>query len=641
VIVLFPSLSAYGDTNNTELLVVDGNEDPINSWGLHIEIYSEKDRKTPILKLDQPPNPSDVSLENGKYIINVYRHDMFVGNSFLNLDGSVDTVRIPIAGLGGVLFNVHFKDSKPIQGAKVEIFSYKGTKWAEDITGIDGRTERFWLQIPIEPDEYYSVKISLNDEVSYEVSPFRFSKGIMNELITTPWKSIVDDQVKIQLYKNKKAPISGYDGEFVVELYDNKNEKVAESKVNNHGEAVFSNLPVGFYFLRVLELNADSDPTVWSIKQILVHNDVDEIKIFGLEETNIDDVVDKIKSKPKIESPEKTCNCVAFRLDNVQDYYLSDVQKELINLFLSKDAPITLGIIGKNFGSDVELINFLKSTASEHEKLIAIGNHGGTTDITTMNEDEQFELITNTNNNISNLIEKKPSVFIPLFGSYNADTLPVLERSGMKYISSVSSFDVGPYPFKDVSVFRFPATTSTGYIEQGRAWYGISANQTMSDIKFSIRDYGFAVVLLHPQEYSQRNGWVFENQIDIPQYFELDELIDEVKDYGLKIVSIDNIDREAQLFSSTSIPNWFKTSTSWWTEDKTTNSDFLQSIEYLMEKKIILVPQIDRDRKSTGDNIPVVFKNNARLWAEDRISDEDFVAEIEVLVKQGVIQVSK
>jgi len=100
----------------------------------------------------------------------------------------------------------------------------------------------------------------------------------------------------------------------------------------------------------------------------------------------------------------------------------------------------------------------------------------------------------------------------------------------------------------------------------------------MSDIKFSIRDYGFAVVLLHPQEYSQRNGWVFENQIDIPQYFELDKLIDEVKDYGLKIVSIDNIDREAQLFSSTSIPNWFKTSTSWWTEDKTTNSDFLQSI---------------------------------------------------------------
>jgi len=60
-----------------------------------------------------------------------------------------------------------------------------------------------------------------------------------------------------------------------------------------------------------------------------------------------------------------------------------------------------------------------------------------------------------------------------------------------------------------------------------------------------------------------------------------------------------------------------------------------------MEKKIILVPQIDQDRKPTGDNIPVVFKNNARLWAEDKISDEDFVAEIEVLVKQGVIQVSK
>ena len=63
----------------------------------------------------------------------------------------------------------------PIQGAKVEIFSHKGVKWAEDVTGNDGRTERFWLQIPNSINDYYSAKISLTEEVSYNVPKFRFA----------------------------------------------------------------------------------------------------------------------------------------------------------------------------------------------------------------------------------------------------------------------------------------------------------------------------------------------------------------------------------------------------------------------------------------------------------------------------------
>lgn len=631
---------AYAESNDVELTVVDGNEDPINSWGLYIEIFSENDRKTPILKMDQPTNPSYVNLEKGKYVINVYRHDMFVGFYVLNMDESVEKIRIPISDLGGTLFTIYYKDNRPIQGAKVEIFSHKGTKWAEDVTGNDGRTERFWLQIPNSLDEYYSAKISLGEEISYDVSKFRFAKGFNDEIITTPWKSVVDDLIKIQLYKNTREPISGYDGKFTVELYNNNNEKVAESRVGNHGESTFSNVPVGFYFLRVLE-ESDSEPTVWAIKEIMIHNNIDEIKIYGLKDSSMSFEASYLKDKPEIESPEETCNCVAFRLDNMQDYYLVDVQKELINLFLSKDVPVTVGIIGKNFGSDQELIGFLKTTISKHNKLIGIGNHGGTTDITTMNKDEQFDLIEKTNDNIFNLTGKKPSVFIPPFGSYNADTVSALKKEDIRYLSSVSSFDLAPYPFKEISPFRFPSTASTGYIEQGRAWYGISANQTMSDIKFSIRDYGFAVVLLHPHEYSKRNAWVFENQLDLPQYFELNKLIDEVRDYGLNIVLIDNIDIEASLFTVTSIPSWYKSTVSWWVEDKTADSDFLQSIEYVMEKKIIRIPEIDSDRKSSVKSIPIVFKNTAQLWVQDKISDKEFVNELEVLVKQGVINPSR
>ena len=260
-LLLFPILSVYAETDNVEITIVDGNEDPINPWGVYIEIL-EADNKTPILELDQPPNPSYISLEEGKYRINVYRHDMFVGYYILQIEDSFEKVRVPIADLGGILFTVKYSDLLPIQGAKIEIFSYKGTKWAEDTTGLDGRAERFWLQIPTEIDEHYSAKISLGDDITYDVSSFRFSKGYNNEVVITPWQSIVDDQVKIQLYKNIRQPLTNYDGKFVVELFDSNNEKITEYEVTTHGEAYFSNLPVGYYFLRVLEFPEDRD--YWS-----------------------------------------------------------------------------------------------------------------------------------------------------------------------------------------------------------------------------------------------------------------------------------------------------------------------------------------------------------------------------------------
>ena len=639
-LIIFLPLSAYAETNDVEITVVDSNEDPINPWGLYIEIYRDGD-STPVQILDQPTNSSYVSLENGKYRINVYRHDMFVGYSIVTLHNNSEQLRIPVASLGGTLFTVQYADTKPIPGAKVEIFSQKGTKWAEDFTGLDGRTERFWLQPPVSTDEYYSATISLGEEVSYDVSQFRFSQGYNDELVITPWKSIVDDNIKIQLYKNIKQPVSDYDGKFVIEIFDNNNEKILESDVNSHGETTFSNIPVGYYFLRVLQHHDDefSDPTVWAINRILINSNIHEIQILGLENQDIDDGADLSENAPVIESPDETCNCVAFRLDNIQDYYLTDIQMELIDLFLTKNAPLTIGVIGNNIGSDTELVDFLKENISEHDELISVGNHGDTFDITSLNEEEQIALIKNSNENVLRSLGKDPSVFIPSFGTYNESTLSALASEGVNYVSSVSSSDLPPYSFKDESVFRFPTTASSGYIEQGKAWYGIPANQTMSDVIFSIRDYGFAVVLLHPRDYANNDGWAFEDELNVPQYFELNDLINEVTDYGLKIVSIDDIDRNAQFFSNAAIPHWFKNIALWWSAGKISNDEFITSIEYLMNEKIIQVPQIESDDDSVNRHIPLVFKNNARLWSHDQITDTEFIDNIQILVKNGVIRV--
>ena len=627
-------MSAYAETNDVEITIIDDNNDIVNPWGLHVTV-SYDDSDTPIVTLDQPSNPINLSLEDGKYVVNVYRHDMFVGYYFMNLDSSTQ-IQIPIVGLGGTVFNLSYADHKPLPNAKVEIFSHTGTKWAESVSGANGKTERFWLQIPQSSDEYYSATISLEEDVSHTISKFRFGAGYNQENVISPWNSMVEDHISIQLYKTLTQPISKYDGDFIIEVYDIHNEKVTVSKVGDHGESSLSSIPTGYYFLRVLQLPTDSsdEPVIWTIKRLLLHDGMKKIDIFGTYDVNV--VSSASDSFRQIESPDETCNCVAFRLDNLQDFYLVDVQQELIDLFLSKNVPVTVGIIGDKFGNDVDLVNFLKTT-SESSNLVTIANHGTSSNITTMDKDDQFDLIQNTNNRISDVLGMTPSVFIPSFGNYNADTISALKKTDVHYVSSVASFDLAPYSFND-DLLRFPATTSSGFIEPGRAWHGIPANQTFNDVKFSIRDYGFAVVLLHPHEYSQRTGWVFEDQLDVSQFYELSKLIDEIQGYGLKVVAIDQIDSEV-IHIEERFPKWFKSTVSWWVQNKISDSNFITSVEYLVEEKIIRVPQTERD-DLLGTNILLEFKNNASLWVNGEISDNVFIDDIQILIKQGIIQIS-
>lgn len=57
----------------------------------------------------------------------------------------------------------------------------------------------------------------------------------------------------------------------------------------------------------------------------------------------------------------KNCSCVAFRLDDIQDYYVVLHQKAVIDVFKEFDIPLTIGVIGYYFGQDVDIVNYVKS----------------------------------------------------------------------------------------------------------------------------------------------------------------------------------------------------------------------------------------------------------------------------------------
>ena len=86
------------------------------------------------------------------------------------------------------------------------------------------------------------------------------------------------------------------------------------------------------------------------------------------------------------------------------------------------------------------------------------------------------------------------------------------------------------------------------------------------------------------------------------------------------------------------IPSWIKNNAKWWSEEKIGDSDFLQGIQYLIQKDVMKIPET-KISSSGSHEIPKWVKNNAKWWAEGSIGDSDFISGIQYLVQNNIIQI--
>ena len=88
------------------------------------------------------------------------------------------------------------------------------------------------------------------------------------------------------------------------------------------------------------------------------------------------------------------------------------------------------------------------------------------------------------------------------------------------------------------------------------------------------------------------------------------------------------------------IPLWIKNNAVWWTQDKISDTDFIQGIEYLVQKKIINPVVSDTVQTTNTENTDVIpnwVRNNAKWWSAGLISDEEFLSAIGYLIENGLI----
>ena len=88
----------------------------------------------------------------------------------------------------------------------------------------------------------------------------------------------------------------------------------------------------------------------------------------------------------------------------------------------------------------------------------------------------------------------------------------------------------------------------------------------------------------------------------------------------------------------TSIPSWVKNVASFWCQDQIDDTSFVEGIQYLIDKGIIVVPAKSKVISDTQE-VPQWVKNNACWWSEGSITDLDFASGIEYLVREGIIVV--
>jgi len=597
------------------------NGDRVDYNGMKLIVYQDFN-KSPILEKTLEDNPDVITLpENHKYKIEVYANGMYADVGYVELKNDPKKLEINIPLSGGIKFEIYYEDGKtPIQGARIVIKSNDNTEWRQGITNDQGETSRYWIQSTIKQDDHYIVDVYLGELLLKSYFPVKLQPGLsQDEKIIINIPDVVEDLITITLYKDATTKISPSDEKLKVNLINLHNDETISSDVNFRGQAQFSNLKSGTYVAKITPNHDD----LWPESNIEIIGSLNQFNIFKIQNE---------KSNQEIIIPIETCNCVAFRFDDVQDYWLNDVQIQFMDVFVEKEIPLTIGIIAYAFGDDIKLFNFVNDN---HENNFEIASHGmGNIPFTEFSKEEQDDILKQSVQSIEDKLGITPKIFVPPQNRFNEDTKQVLVNNGFTHISSsLLHGDSPPFPLKGEELYRFPEIGTTGIFDpENNIFVGVTHEETFSDTLNGLEKYGFAVIVSHPQEFSTVINGTYTNQVNNSQISELEKLIEKIQQKGIKIVPIGEINLDSQSI----VPKWIKNNAGWWADGSIDDEAFVQGIQYLVQEKIILVSE-DSKTGSNEQNIPSWIKSNAGWWADGSIDDEAFVQGIQYLIKNGII----
>ncbi|MDH3852853.1 MAG: hypothetical protein OES23_00205 [Nitrosopumilus sp.] len=92
--------------------------------------------------------------------------------------------------------------------------------------------------------------------------------------------------------------------------------------------------------------------------------------------------------------------------------------------------------------------------------------------------------------------------------------------------------------------------------------------------------------------------------------------------------------------TNNSIPDWIRNTAKWWSEGSIGDDEFIRGLQYLLENKIIAIShteEIDDNITKSSKQIPDWIRNTAKWWSEGSIGDSDFMQSIQWLILKNII----
>jgi len=525
--VLIISLdNAYAEElESIQLEIKYTNGDRVDYNEMRIIVYQDFN-KSPILEKQLDSNPEIIMVpENHRYKIEVYVNGMYADVGYIQLKKNPEKITMSIPLSGGVQFQIFYENGNPINNATVILKSQDNEEWRKGITNEQGETLRYWVQSTNKQENYYTADIYLGEIFLTSYFPIKLQPGIStDQKIITPIPETVEELISVNLFSGGKK-ITSADGNYKVTLMDLQGNSIKSSEVNFRGDAQFSNLKSGTYMIKIISKDVIED-TLWPQQKIHIIGDLNKFNIFRNNE-NID-----IQEKAFL-----SCNCIAFRLDDIQDYWLADTQIDLINLFAEKNIPLTIGIIGNFTGSDQKLTSVIKDNLEKNN--IEIANHSWNNEIlTNIDLTLQEEYITDTNERIFQIFGKTPKVFIPPQNLYDKHTIKILKDTGFTHlVSHVKDYS---QTFADDDFYSIPATTETGKLVDRVTWKLHDSSVMKEKIIESINQRGYAIIMMHPQEFSLNDIGEYDGP-NKQSLSELSQILDEIVKLNSKIIKISEI----------------------------------------------------------------------------------------------------
>jgi peptidoglycan/xylan/chitin deacetylase (PgdA/CDA1 family) len=253
-------------------------------------------------------------------------------------------------------------------------------------------------------------------------------------------------------------------------------------------------------------------------------------------------------------------------MDDIQDVFVDVAQIAAMNLFISKDQPLSLGLIMNETGDNLRITG--KVGEGSQMGLFELGLHGWDhVDYTKLSESEQESTLQNANEKMKRIFGNTSDIFVQPYGYFNNDTIKAMDRLGIRILSAAMFSENNFYKGRDI--FNYIAEKLTGlYNSSSTTLHGSPPNTNLpvyyvpamvsfkeyenskpvkvpisnilSIVDDNIKKYGYSVIVFHPQDlmYTDENGRISSNDaLNQTEFHDFTRLVETILSKNIRITT--------------------------------------------------------------------------------------------------------